>query len=150
MLKGTASMATSSDLFDAGVRVEKIIYIPGAVADMEATPEVFRDFCEDLPDGIDSPLYEALPALKRFAGGDYPKPEEVAEALAYKEGFLVQAATPVRQYSDDPSDTSYSSLSWGHYYTAWLYASEEEEIAPVILAWAETRADYDKQRAVKR
>lgn len=143
-------MTVSSDLFDAGVRVEKIIYIPGAVTDMEATPESFSDFCEDLPEKEDSPLYTGLPALKKFADlSGYINTEDVAEALVRTNGFLVQGAAPVRQYSDDPTDTSYG-WSWGHYYTAWLYASEESEIAPVVLAWAETRADYDKQRAVKK
>ncbi len=137
----------ASQMFEANVRLEAVIYIPGAVVDPEATPEAFREFCEDLPDRVDAPLYAQLPDLKRYAGeGAIPEPEYVAERLLDQPGFLVQAATPVRGYGNDPADASFH-WSWGHYYTAWLYAATEADIAPVAAAWAETRAAADLLKA---
>lgn len=121
------------ELFDAAVRVECLIYIPSAAADPEITPECFReDFCEALPERADAPLYEQLPPMAQFADSEeWPEPEVVAFALFRTPGFLVQAATPVRDEG--------GSYSWGHYWTEWLYAATETDIARVSLEWAATK-----------
>jgi hypothetical protein len=139
-------MGISSAIFDAGIRLEAVIYIPGAVADCEATPEAFRDFCDDLPDQEGAPLYRQLPCLQRYAAdGDYPEPEIVAEQLIDSPGFLVQAATPVREYHKSGDGTC--CYSWGHYYTAWLYAATEADIVPVATEWAQSRHEADRAKA---
>lgn len=134
----------SRTFFDANARVETLIYIPGAVADIEALPETFEDFCENLPEKADHPLYAQCQPLAQFAEAeDYPEPEAVAEALLWTNGFLVQAATPVRHYQGGGA----YGYSWGHYYTAWLYAAAEADIVPVVCQWAATRAAHDEAKA---
>jgi hypothetical protein len=133
----------AQEMFDATVRVEKMIYIPGIVADIEATPDDFdEEFCEGLPESLDASLYVQLPLLRQFSGG--AEAVEVAEALLFTDGFLVQAATPVFDYDDD--DSSSASFSWGHYYTAWLYAPDQASISRVCAEWADGRRDYDRSR----
>lgn len=125
----------ATTLFDAAVRVECLIYIPSAAADPEITPEVFREeFCEALPERADAPLYAQLPPMAQFADREeWPEPEVVAYNLLRTPGFLVQAATPVRD-----GDGSYS---WGHYWTEWLYAASEADIARVSLEWAASKRE---------
>jgi hypothetical protein len=137
-------MTTDAErLFETGVRVEQIIWLPGAVAEYECAPEVFsEEFVDNLPEREDAELYQQLPRLARFAG-EYPEPEEVAEELMNTAGFIVQAATPVREYHADGG----SSYSWGMYRTGWLYAATEAEIAPVVLAWAEKQKAAMKAKA---
>jgi len=135
----------SQQFFDATVRIEAVIYIPGAIADEEALPELFEEgLCESLPERADAPLYQQCPTLAQFAGGDeWPEPHEVAQALTGKNGFLIQAATPARQFYAEGNSCSYS---WGHYYTAWLYAPTEADIPRVAVEWAEGRAAKDKAK----
>lgn len=123
---------------DADVRTERVIYIAGAVV-ADATPNDFREeFCDNLPESKDHDLYRQLPAMQQFADGDeWPDPANVAEALIGVPGFLVQAATPFR----DQRGVS----SWGHYYTAWLYAPSEADIARVCAEWAEARHAHDRE-----
>lgn len=130
----------AAKLFDSGARVETIIWIPGAVADQEGLPKAFEDFVEDdFPEEIDHPLIKALPCLKRFVdeGAD---PADVAESLVWTKGFLVQAAVPCRNYIGDNIYTS----GWGGYYTAWLYAKTEADIADVVIAWAAAKVAVDE------
>lgn len=130
----------TAKLFDAGARVESVIWIPGAVADQEGLPQVFEDFVEDdFPESESNALIKDLPCLKRFVaeGAD---PYEVAEALIWTKGFLVQAAVPCRRYIGDNIFVS----GWGNYYTAWLYAKTEAEIADVVVAWADAKSAADE------
>ena len=142
-----------SEMFDASVRVEEIIWIPGAVVQHDARPEAFDDFCESvLSDDRwrDLSLFKALPELTFFAENEEdPDLEWVAESLrtADRSGFLVHAATPVMAY--DKSGRG-ASFSWGHYYTEWLYADTADGIAPLIAAWAEEKHEADRKKALAR
>ena len=122
------------DLGDIPVRAEHVIWLPAALADIEALPETFEEqFCEWLPEGADRAIYVQLPVLARFAGGDVqPDAFEVAETLSGQSGFLIQAATPIKTYITE----KLCRHSWGHYRTEWLYAATEAEIASVMTAWA--------------
>lgn len=130
----------AAKLFDAGARVETIIWIPGAVTDQDGLPQAFEDFVEDdFPEEKTDPLIKALPCLERFVD-EGPEPIEVAEALCWTKGFLVQAAVPCRRYV---GDTIFYS-GWGSYYTAWLYAKSEADIADVVVAWAVGKSEADE------
>lgn len=132
-------------MFDADCRVEELIYLLG-MGDGDSHTEKFEDFCESLPEKADHPLYQQLPALARYADGeDYPEADEVFQALLFTPGFLVQAATPCRRYYAD-GEAFYSG--WGSYYTAWLHAAAESDIAAVCVAWAETQHAKDKASAL--
>jgi hypothetical protein len=132
-------------MFDATCRIEKLIYIPGAITD-EAFPDDFKsEFIEKMPEDKDAALYAALPALKRFALSDeYPDALDIAETLMSTTGFLMLAATPVMRPYGGGSACSYS---WGYYHTEWLYAKDEAAIADVIVAWAESKHERDKAKA---
>lgn len=134
----------SSKMFNATCRVEQIIWIPGAVADVEALPDAFSEtFVEYLPEATDAPLYEALPELACFVSTEVcPPPDEVAYSLRKRSGFLVQAATPVFRAFGKTGD---GIFSWGHYHTAWLYAPDESSIAEVVIKWAKVRRAVDKK-----
>lgn len=130
--------------FDADVRVEQLIYIPGLAACDEAYPDVFEDeFVGWLPEETASPIYDQLPVLKRFADEEEElEAWQVGEALRFTRGFLVQAATPGRHYR---AEDVFSS-GWGNYWTAWLYAPDEASIARVCAEWAETMHAKDLQK----
>lgn len=139
-------MATiTAELFDAGIRVDRVIWLPGAIVDFEGPTDSFRDFVEDdFPEGSDNDLCRALPILKEFAeSDDVPEIWEVCEALLGTPGFLVKAETPVRT----DIGGGIMSFSWGHVYYAWLYAKDEASIPAVITAWAARRFAEDHPNA---
>jgi hypothetical protein len=127
---------TERTFFDADVRIETLIYLPG-VLPFESFPDSFEEgFCENLPTSPDRELFKKLPELLRLVSGeDTPDAQAVAEALFMKgrTGFLFQAATPERRYLSGGSFLS----GWGSYWTEWLYAETADDIAPVCVAWAE-------------
>lgn len=134
------------DWSGCNARIETLILIPAAIGQGEdCYPDAFKDdFCENLPEREDAPLYVQLPSLKKFSSGeDWPEPEEVAEALYFGRatGFLIQAAQPV--VTNFYADGSFS-YSWGHYHTEWLYAATAEDIAPVVEAWSEQTLAEDR------
>lgn len=140
------SATAAEKLFEETVRADQIIWIPGAVADFEGTPDVFaEEFVENLPENADAPLYKQLPVLARFASREaYPEPYDVAELLLFTPGFLVQAATP---FMTPTKDGGVQHYSWGYYRTAWLYAASEAELLPVMLAWAEEQRAAERAKA---
>lgn len=132
-------------MFDAEVRVETLIYLPGIHASEDSYPDAFREFCESLPEREDAPLYTQQPKLKPFAAGDaWPEVFEVADALLMEGGFLVEAATPVR--TPVGKDGAYMG-GWGHYHTEWLYAATEADIARVCVEWAEACHAEDEAKS---
>jgi hypothetical protein len=150
---GERAAATSAELSAAVrelfaenmVRVEALIYLPGTITGDDCFPESFEDFCEYLPEHPDAALYAQIPAMARFADDDADRDHEVvAEVLYGLPGFLVQAATPSKTWG--ASGGCY--YSWGHYYSAWLYASTEGEIAAVCVAWAKGRDEADRAKAL--
>ncbi|MEZ0212473.1 MAG: hypothetical protein ACAH27_05915 [Xanthobacteraceae bacterium] len=136
-------MSISQDLQDATVRVDQIIWIPGAVSNLDALPDQFaEDFLDDMPVSESDILYTQLPMLRRFAlVEDQLDAEYVAELLMFTPGFLVEARTPVMEHH-----TSGASYTWGIISTAWLYAPDEASIPRVVIAWAESRRA--KERAI--
>lgn len=136
------SATPAEAMFESDTRIEAMIWMPGLAICDESFPDVFSEgLCEALPEEADARLYRQCPALARFADGDeWPEPTEVAEALRFMRGFIFQAATPLRRYTDGGSYYS----GWGNYYTAWLYAPEEAFIAPVCAEWAEAMHAKDK------
>lgn len=119
-------MTIAQVFFDNSLRVENMIWLPGAIADQEALSEAFENFVnDDMPSNVDRPVYAQLPALQQFAGmDDLPEPEDVAEVLLNTPGFLFQLARPVYRYRDGKM----AEFSWGYYHTEWLYAETIEQI----------------------
>jgi hypothetical protein len=140
-------MATiTAELFDAGVRVDRVIWLPGAIVDLDSPSDALRDFVEDdFPESAEHDLCKALPVLKSFAELDeVPEIEEIGEALYGVSGFLVKAETPVRRKFGTGGGYTWS---WGHVYYSWLYAKDEASIAEVVTAWAAARFAEDHPNA---
>lgn len=132
-----------NQLADATCRIEHLIWIPGAVANVEALPNVFEEqFFECLPDNPNQILIQQLPVLKPFTNGRADV-YELAEALVEVEGFLIQASTPVKDFHDRNSFV----YSWGRYTTEWLYAEDFQSIPRVILEWV---AQWDAEQYVNQ
>jgi hypothetical protein len=118
-------------MFDASVRIEKMLWIPGVCA---GATDDFKDFIDD--DLLDAEeVHRALPWIKHFAEKEWPA-EDILCELARKNanGFFVQLATPV------PSNFSKSGgycSSWGHYRTKWFYFDSLEAIGQGAVAWAD-------------
>lgn len=126
------TVSTAEEVFDLNVRVENMVWIPG-IGDVDATADAFsRNFVEWLPESEDAPIYKALPQLLPFASEDgASEAAYVAMAIYHVPGFLVEVARPVMT----PLGAN-MTFSWGHYYTAWLYAKDEASLLPVIREWA--------------
>jgi hypothetical protein len=148
---------TAMQMFDESIRVERMIPLALSCHDSTALPDVFvEDFYEHFLGGSEpndksvQPLIETLPAIKELLERDAfedMEADEVAEWFIDRDvyGFLVQIATPVRQYGSG-SDTSWMS-SWGHYYTTWVYVESPDKIAAAATAWAEKQTEHDKAKA---
>lgn len=129
-------------------RIEHLILIPAAIGQGEGCyPAAFSDeFCENLPERADAPLYKQVPALAKFADGeDWPDASEVAEALYFGRctGFLIQAAQPVMTAFYPTGGYSYS---WGYYHTEWLYAATADAISAVVDAWSDEALARDRAK----
>lgn len=133
-------------LDEATVRVEFMFYIPSLTSGVSQTNE-FKDFCEDLPENRNHPLYVSIPALLNSLDENDFDPEFVCEDLMHSGvgGFIVQAATPVFKYHADGRSHHYS---WGHYYTEWLHVPDEDSIATSLAVWAEGRHEGDRIAAI--
>lgn len=136
-------MNPTEKLFNATCRVESLIWIAGAVADPESLPDSFEEqFIEDLPDRPDNILYQQLPALLPFVE-NREDTYEIAYALYDTDGFLIQAAAPVKKYHSENG----CSYSWGYYRTAWLYAKDADAIADVVLEWVSHQDAKDRAKS---
>ncbi len=162
----------SSDLFDADIVIQKIIWLAAS----SATPvDEFKELCDGDPEmllalmGLEDPraeiecescdgtgeIHSHNPKCMSCSGTGKVRDENEAldaeEVLtsamhANKYGFLIQVATPVRVY-EKADDTIYRS-GWGHYHTGWLYVDAlDETVFPVLTAWAEKMEASDRRKA---
>lgn len=138
----------SDKLADAGVRVEEMLWIPGATVAADRSNGGLDLLLRDFPKSPTAPLFADLPELAAFAGKDMSaddSPEQVAQALAGKPGFIfrVSAARWHHLRADRYAE------NWGNVSHAWRHAATEPEIATVALAWARD-CHADDRRAGQR
>ena len=129
-------------LEQANVRIEKLIWLPGAVAAM-TIPEDLKDaIVDDLYDGDNAQVISKIPSLEPFLTcDDEPEDDYLLEALYPVSGFMAQLARPVpTSFSGDGEGYSFS---WGYYSTKWVHADDLEE----LTALAETFSDEVVARA---
>lgn len=135
-------------LLSAGVRIERILWLSAIGSD--ATADDFaEEFLFNLPEKDDAPIYQSIPLLKQIRDNsnvDFDDGDEVAEivqrlVLSGYPGFLIQVATPVRQYY--PEGEAYS-WSWGYTHVEWLYAPTAGRLASTALSWAKAEGLSDK------
>lgn len=122
----------NSEFSDLTLRIEKIFYLAAAHID-ESLPSDLDDVMSDEPFDDVSSLF-GLPA--GLFSDDYSA-EDVSQALIdfRKFGFLIQAATPVREHFTEDSWSS----SWGYFYTKWLYAETLDEALELAKVWAKSQ-----------
>lgn len=139
-----------SELFQAYVRVEQIIWIPGAVVFPDNRPEVFDAFCDDVFGGAswaNRSIFEQLPEMSCFVDlVPEVDPKLVVEALQIegREGFFVQAAAPILHL---PVNGGRYSFSWACRRTEWFYAPTTEVVKGVVSRWAKYMHETDRQNA---
>ncbi len=128
-------------LFDATARVDRVIYLAGALAAMDVFPDNLKDFFDEEIEIIEKAL-GPLPEWFDLAESASEQAEFIFEWLrdAGKLGFLVQFATPVMT----PHGSS-RSFSWGYYSTRWVYAGTMDEAIAKGLEWCEERRAEDKK-----
>lgn len=133
-----------TEFADNLVRIEALLYIPATLVDDESFPPLFKEFCDDLPERKSSQIYKKIPLLKGLDSG--ADEFDVADRLmrASASGFLLNAATPARNYHSAGRGFTWS---WGDYWCEWLYAADAGLIQSVAVAWAQARAASDKLQA---
>jgi len=120
----------SERLEQADVRVDKMIWLPGAISATGGKHDDLIDMiCDDLYDNEAVPeITEKLPSAERLFSEDKPEWDDVVECFIGVDGFFVQMSTPVpRQFYDDGSYTS----SWGYCQLKYAYAETLDEIVDV-------------------
>lgn len=120
-------------------RMDKMFHL-GAMTGDESLPPALQD-------AIDEDLEEIAIAIglskRRAAELDaYELLERIR--LRSQWGFLVHAATPVRRYIDD-SDTC--QLSWGAYYTRWVYGEDLASVVQEIQKWVRQCIADDRKKS---
>lgn len=117
-------------LEQADVRIEKMIWIPGATsASGGQHDDLFDMICDDLYDSKDVPEITArLPSIEGLLSQDKPDWDEVVECFIGVDGFFVSMSTPVPTKFYD--DGGYSS-SWGYCQLKYAYAETLDEIVDV-------------------
>lgn len=138
--------AIFEQLFDATVRMDRVIFLAGAMGGGDALPddldsfldedfEVIRECLGPLPDWLEGEI----------DSGRHCRGEAFSEWTADEEmfGFIVQFATPVMT----PIGKGSRSYSWGYYNTTWLYGNTIEEVVEKGLKWAESRRESEIAKA---
>ena len=142
-------------LFEATVRIEKILYL-GGVDDPDEVDHFgpWHEFLEEFDDHSIKSIAKTMPWLKGMTVAKFQKKfdlddEEVGKGFVYAAmerghfGFLIEVAHPVMTYSKGHSGASFS---WGHYGTAWFYGETIEDALPHIEAWAADRDAKEKSK----
>lgn len=137
---------------DEIVRFEQVFYLPSFVCG--DAPDNFQEFLEDAYGTriIVSPACAKQGELLLAIAQD----EEVTQMSDMSEsflqeaynreilnGFLVQAATPVRSYSC----ADWFGCSWGYYSTQWILAETIDKACEMAIEWSQSRQADWKQKA---
>ena len=130
--------------FDESIRIERVIFLAGALGD-GALSDDLHDFFDEEVETIERALGR-VPDWIDLDGSSRRIADGVFEWLtdAGKLGFLVQFATPVMEKTGEKSRT----YSWGYYSTYWVYGDSFDEAIALGVAWVgERRLAEDKKFA---
>lgn len=134
-------------LNDATTRIERCIFIAGALAANDAFPADIDAFFDDEDNETIEECFGEIPEFVDIDGPGHERAECIFEWLrdSRKFGFLVNFATPVMT----PTGKDSRCFSWGYYNTKWIYADTLEEAVDKGLAWVETRRASEDAKAKK-
>lgn len=130
------------DLEGLTIRFDKVIFLAAALVDSNALPGDLEDLLGDEQQAYLSELFGIpLTTLEDILGDTEGDTSVIADLLIdyYKFGFLVQVATPVRQYRADGS----ARISWGFCNTHWVYGETIAEAIELSKQWAVSRHQRD-------
>lgn len=131
------------------VRMERVIFIAGAIASGDALSDDLNEFFDDTDLSDIEKLFGKIPDYLDIDGHGYERSDSIYEWLRSigKIGFLVQFATPVMT----PSGPSSRSYSWGYYSTKWIYADSVEEAVELGMKWVkQCRRNEDRKAKAKK
>lgn len=134
-------------MYDATCRIEKTIFLAGAMGATDNFASDLDDFFDDEDiENIEKCLGK-IPDWVDLDGRGYERAEGIFEWLrdSGKFGFLVNFATPVMT----PTGKNSRSFSWGYYNTTWIYAETIEKAVDQGLAWVKTRRKAEDSKAKK-
>lgn len=138
-------------LENATVRVDKMIFIPGAVIAGSASADL-EGMLDDLYHS-NAQILKTLPALNNLVDELlHDKSADIgdlaAEYLMNVEGFFVQLATPLPRNME--SETMYT-FSWAIYNTEWVYVRTMDELVMAAEAFNERviQREYKKSLTEK-
>lgn len=123
-------------LEQANVRIEAMIWIPGAVAAM-TVPENLKDLITDDLYGSKNvgQIVSKIPALAPLLSSeDEPDEDLINEVLYSVPGYFAQMARPI------PTDffgEDGHAFSWGYYQTRWVHVFDMEELVCLAELFSE-------------
>lgn len=135
-------------LWNETVRMEKMIFLAGALAAGDSLPDDVRDFFDDEDPETIEKCFGEVPDWVELDARPQDRDESIYEWLSgeNKLGFLVKFATPVMK----PTGHSSRSYSWGRYTTTWVYAQSVDEAIDKAIVWSgECRAREDAKAAAQ-
>lgn len=139
--------AIMEKLYDATARIERVVFIAGALATADTCTDDLDEFLDHEDNEVIEKCLGEIPDWVDIDGRGMDRAESVFEWLhdSGKLGFLVQFATPVME----PHGNS-RSFSWGYYNTQWIYADTIEDAVDKGLAWVETRRASEDAKATTK
>ena len=127
-----------------GARIEKMIYLAGVLGESEAFSEDAKEFLfESDWEDLENTLGE-IPQYVKDAFSDDREYELIEWMFTEgKLGFAVQFATPVRT----PVGDNAANMSWGHYYTKWVYGNTVNDAMEAGFKWCSDMKAKDLAKA---
>lgn len=135
-------------LNENNARIERVIYLAGAIAGTDTLTEDLVDFFDDDIETVE----RCLGKLPSWMDPDDARTNELAEDICHwiyttgRIGFLVQFATPVMEIQGG----SCRRFSWGYYSTRWIYAETVDDAIDQGLAWVKERRLSEELKAAQK
>ena len=126
---------------DESMRVDKIIWIGGTIADSDTVSPDLEEYLEQTPN---LEFAATFPGLPHHATTELTVEDRV-EVLVdnNKFGFLIKVVTPCMRYRGDESWT----YSWGRTCSHWFYGETLEDALEMGLDWVDEQREAEKERA---
>jgi hypothetical protein len=130
---------------EANTRIEKLIWLLGAMISGSVVEDLRDAVVNDLYDGDNEQVLSKLPKLAPLlTTEDEPDEDWISEALYGANGYLAQLARPVPSSFYGKKDAH--SFSWGHYATRWVYVDDMDELTALAEAFSEEILDREYAR----
>ena len=148
-------------IFEMDVRVGAIFNFEFFSDRDGSIPDILTEAVRDLDEYDDKQDHGTLGFALKEAGcssdfdddEDEPMPWATLFPLWMDEhqpkGLVARVATPVKTFrtKDEGGDGGICSMSWGNYYTGWVFGKDMETLAREALLFASNRANLDRVKA---